>query len=103
MRQFVCDVGGYEVLLHGSVHDGRKQILANVGDHPPITVHDDSLQRAVNILTDRWATGVLWWAPMTFGREAILKWFRDHDVKGRLKPERERELAEAMLAAVKEL
>jgi len=107
MKKFVCELGGYEVLLRGNANDARRAAVARPAEHGPVVTHDDSLQRAVNILADRWVTGVLWWGPRTYGREAILEWFRDHDLKGGLKPivgtERERELAEAMLAGVKEL
>lgn len=103
MKKFVCELGGYESLLRGNGNDARRAVAAKTHEHGPVVTHDDSLQRAVNVLADRWVTGVLWWGPRTYGREAILEWLRDHDLKGKLRPERERELAEAMLAAVKEL
>jgi hypothetical protein len=74
MRKFVCELGGYEVLLRGNASDARRAAVARLAEHGPVTMHDDSLQRAVDRLADWWRTGVLWWGPGV-GREAIVDWF----------------------------
>lgn len=101
MKKFVCELGGYEILLHGNGTDAARAVIARAGEHEPIKMHGTNVQRAVDHMADWWRTGSMWWGPGV-GREPTLRWFAAHKLDGSLKPERERELTTIVLAAMKE-
>lgn len=103
MRQLICDMGGYEVLMHGSRDDASRQIWAKVGEHPPVTIHNEKIQAMLDRLYEFHRLGILWWGPRV-GFEEWNRWVMSHDVRtGKSRPEKERMIAEAVREVMKEL
>lgn len=103
MKQIVCELGGYEVLLHGNADDARRAVYAKAHEHDAVVIHNTQLQAYLDRVAELSRLGILWWGPRV-GFEEWNIWVMAHDVRtGAVRPDKERVIKSAVNAAMKEL